>query len=473
MSPLSKSFSALAIFTGGLAAGWFGRGLRPSADASSSQSMVVQADKSAPATPRKSVAPMPTNSKEGTSQSIRQKANRLLRSTGLMDGLNKETLDFLTQTSELTAAETAELIKEFMEARNNPDTEEASNVVLGALLIRLADGDPKFAATWLLANMPGAMDELIVKNTWIAIAEKDPNVVLELLASTKDPDQKRALNVIYISAMAKTNPEQAMKELFAQVQAHPDDSGLYQEVSSRLAEEIGKKDPKSGAEAMLKMLANVPNIEGYEQLSKSMAAWLKSDPAASLAWALQQDGDGSVYASLARLEAASNGEKQDPKELQQTADAMLHWGGIKQKSGELTTLTQLVVSSLWEQSGLDAARTWMEQLPDPKAKEAAHSALVGRWLEDDPVAASQWLDRQPNSPAKESGIEALVETIRPTDPERSFAWASKLQSEDARNTAMQTSMRAWLSTDPIAAARALEKMSPDFREAVKTPAEDQ
>lgn len=47
-----------------------------------------------------------------------------------MDGLNKETLDFLTQTSELTAAETAELIKEFMEARNNPDTEEASNVVL-------------------------------------------------------------------------------------------------------------------------------------------------------------------------------------------------------------------------------------------------------------------------------------------------------------------------------------------------------
>lgn len=44
----------------------------------------------------------------------------------------------------------------------------------------------------------------------------------------------------------------------------------------RLAEEIGKKDPKSGAEAMLKMLANVPNIENYDKLSKSMAAWLKS-----------------------------------------------------------------------------------------------------------------------------------------------------------------------------------------------------
>lgn len=132
----------------------------------------------------------------------------------------------------------------------------------------------------------------------------------------------------------------------------------------------------------------------------------------------------------------------------------------------MDALVRGIVARLKTADDLGPAKAWAAELEEPALKAAANTAVTLLWVEQDPVGASEHIANLPDSVEKNQGIEALVNSIISSDPERAFAWASKVTSAETKDHLMTESMRAWLDADPIAAARMLEQLPPEFRESV-------
>jgi hypothetical protein len=82
----------------------------------------------------------------------------------------------------------------------------------------------------------------------------------------------------------------------------------------------------------------------------------------------------------------------------------------------------------WANQDLQAAKQWVEKLPDSDAPKGVQG-LMTNWMKSDPVAASGWLSTQPAGPARDAGAKVLIIQIKDTDPEMAEKWRKTLPQE--------------------------------------------
>jgi hypothetical protein len=79
----------------------------------------------------------------------------------------------------------------------------------------------------------------------------------------------------------------------------------------------------------------------------------------------------------------------------------------------------------WANQDLQAAKRWVETLPESDAPNAVQG-LMTTWMKSDPMAASGWLSTQPQGLARDAGARVLISQIKDTDPEMAEQWRKTL-----------------------------------------------
>ncbi|MBN8980950.1 MAG: tetratricopeptide repeat protein [Rhizobiales bacterium] len=176
----------------------------------------------------------------------------------------------------------------------------------------------------------------------------------------------------------------------------------------------------------LVIIAGVGGWRGYQYLEAKKAA--EAGSAFQAAAALSDDNksaeaeaafnklaiDGSAgYRSLARLRAAGEAAKRDPKEAVKLYDAIAADGSVAAPEQDLARIRAAGLSM--ETAPYDAMRQRLETAtgPDRAYRHTARELLaLSAWRANDAVAARQWLDMIGNDPLTPSSMRSRAEALQ-------------------------------------------------------------
>ncbi len=341
-------------------------------------------------------------------------ATTLVNDATLADGPNLGYFDFVSQTAALSPEEMEQLLNALLTAGAQSQSDQGLNAGLGCVLQRLAAARPALAGKWLLTHLDSVEDEL-ADRAWKLITSKDPASLTQLKSPDLKPEAKALLAKLELTLLSKSNPAAAVAAAMSQA----DD----------------------------------------QLLKEAMAQWQQQNPDESFAWAIAQPPVQLGRALLARC-----GQHASETEFKQLLELIPRWKSLPGDALNWQPLAESVVAQLIKHRGIETAQTWVEQLPLTALKLAIQQEFSAAWLKQNAAQASQWIASLPPSAEREVSILALVSSIQGTDPERAFGWAKQLQNEVSKSQAMKTAMQQWLKQQPVAAAKALEMMEPEFRE---------
>ncbi|MEW6767477.1 MAG: tetratricopeptide repeat protein [Pseudomonadota bacterium] len=176
----------------------------------------------------------------------------------------------------------------------------------------------------------------------------------------------------------------------------------------------------------LVIIAGVGGWRGYQYLEAKKAA--EAGSAFQAAAALADDNksaeaeaafnklatDGSAgYRALARLRAAGEVAKRDPKEAVKLYDAIAADGSVAAPEQDLARIRAAGLSM--ETAPYDAIRQRLEPAtgPDRAYRHTARELLaLSAWRANDAVAARQWLDMIGNDPLTPSSMRSRAEALQ-------------------------------------------------------------
>jgi hypothetical protein len=108
------------------------------------------------------------------------------------------------------------------------------------------------------------------------------------------------------------------------------------------------------------------------------------------------------------------------------------------------------VSDRWARVDLDAAKRWVESLPEDTRTEAAEG-IARQYARQDAAAAASWLNRLGNNPDLDGARRVFIEESFRRDPEISLGFVSTLTDQRAREGYYYRLVGGWSGRDAQAA----------------------
>ena len=108
------------------------------------------------------------------------------------------------------------------------------------------------------------------------------------------------------------------------------------------------------------------------------------------------------------------------------------------------------VSDRWAAVDLNAARQWVERLPEDTRTEAAEG-VARHYARQDPQQAAQWLTGLGTNPDLDGARRILIEESFRADPVTSLGFVANLADPQAREAYYNRLVKGWLRQDADAA----------------------
>jgi hypothetical protein len=108
------------------------------------------------------------------------------------------------------------------------------------------------------------------------------------------------------------------------------------------------------------------------------------------------------------------------------------------------------VADRWARTDLDAAKQWVESLPEDTKSEAAEG-IARRYAREDPAAAARWLSGLGDNPDLDGARRILIEESFRRSPETSLEFVSNISDQRAQEGYYQRYLGGWMREDENAA----------------------
>ncbi len=294
---------------------------------------------------------------------------------------------------------------------------------------------------------------------------KTPAERLLALLNLEDPTE-RMMAFAHLLPTLQSNEDfqSAVKTMMENV----DPRGRGRELAI-LMTEWAKHDP----EAALASLGKTPDGIGRYAASSALQTWVKNDPAAAKAWAIEHGKDlnkdeGNWYmvgviSGLAKqdLNTAAAWAQEQPRSRargdmldkvidaftkQRGLDGLQEWASGLEAGPFRDGAIRRAADAMSEKDPTKTA-AWIAALPTGDARVGAMSELMDNWSGKDPNAAGTWLKNYPPSPETDEPRETFARNIRERDPESAVAWASTISDQKRRDRAMLDLVKDWNKRD--------------------------
>lgn len=376
----------------------------------------------------------------------------------------QDSIAFLEAVERLGAAEIAGMMNDLEKL----DPSDARRYRLcNALINRWAAIDPDAAWDATMQFGDKNLKRQMIASVIGTVSRLDLDKARRLLAGIKDPQIKQNALYAFLNQASSQDPEEAFRVLASESQ---DRQGYrhYQNLFQKWA----KEDP----DAAIAKLSQIKGTNNLQQAMQGIAlALVTSDPKRALdmlegmppgqsrgnmlasitsAW-MNHDSDAAIawinsLPPADKSKAIQNITWQLGQENPAKAAALLASFPVNNQTSH--QFSQL--ASQWAQQDLDAARKWVESLPDGRTKEQAMSGIIGTLAQTDPVkAASVFGDSVVNNQNSHQVGMIVGEWIK-TDQTAALAWLDSLDLRgDAQRNVHSQFLSNWVSEDPAAASR--------------------
>lgn len=179
-----------------------------------------------------------------------------------------------------------------------------------------------------------------------------------------------------------------------------------------------------------------------------MSGWAAKDADAARAWLMSQDSrDLGAYAGVLRGLMSKNTD-----EAKRFLNELPH-----NLEGKGKLVGMLVEELLDGPDALATARSWVEGLKDPEAREAALDRVVVSYAKQDPKGAAEWLGKQTGDASPRQATAQVANQWAKTDPLATLRWLATMPSATQTQGFAETLGR-WAKADPRAASEYLTKL---------------
>lgn len=201
--------------------------------------------------------------------------------------------------------------------------------------------------------------------------------------------------------------------------AEPSKRGrLGEEVVSILADD----NPALAAAVALALPAGTYRTAAVDLAAR---AWVLSDPAAALAWAMQ----------LSEVNAAIAGRRAVTTELVRT-DPVAAMDLIQAfPAGNARDDTLVLAAGAWARRRTDEALAWLAELPENELRERLTSSMGFELAQSNPARALELAERLPDGRNRWLLLSAIAQTWVAVDAKAALAWAQELPVGGAREAA--------------------------------------
>lgn len=249
----------------------------------------------------------------------------------------------------------------------------------------------------------------------------------------------------------------------------PSESAIV--VTSAAISGLARKNPKAAAELLMESKEKWAAMDTSSNrrwnagnLAEDITgSWAKTDPAAALAWAVEQTG--------AVREKAMSGALKDM--ASKNFDTALE--AVRKLPAEAGAAAEglRVIMGRAPAERLGEMALMVERQPESATRAAASANLMASWTEKNPEEASAWMARQPEGEVRDSAISAFVRWADVRDPEAALLWAGSMTDSAKRMEAVEhiigqlhdkapAAVQPWLDSNPqlteTERSRILEKM---------------
>jgi len=333
--------------------------------------------------------------------------------------------------------------------------------------------DAPAAARWAVGGLGKGRDDRLFGHAFDALREwssRDPEEAAVWACALPDPKAARRLAGTPLRTLAGKHPERAL------ALARSRDDEFRNAVLATILEAMGKSDPAGTLRTFGPELWK--NGDGFHQLRGVIAAWVKQDAQAALAWLVAQPRPPGQdvshwFSSLTGNDAAGR---------RAIADAIVTTPGVEDRPRALSNIL-----FGWSTSQPDEALAWLNQLPDPDLRltllvrantsyytntpekslpfalalpEGAYrterlSLLLGAWAKIDADSVLAWMREHGHEPGVSAATTvvhgALIADLAREDPQAAITEWSSLTDLKTRLNALQSIVNAWGVKDPAAA----------------------
>jgi len=154
-------------------------------------------------------------------------------------------------------------------------------------------------------------------------------------------------------------------------------------------------------------------------------AWVLSDPAAALAWAIQ----------LSEVNTAIAGRRAVTTELVRTDPAAAIDLIQAFPASNARDDTLVLAAGAWARRRTDEALAWLATLPENELRERLTSSMGFELAQSNPARALELAEQLPDGRNRWLLLSAIAQTWVAVDAEAALAWAQKLPVGDAREAA--------------------------------------
>jgi len=276
--------------------------------------------------------------------------------------------------------------------------------------------------------------------------------LLQLPLTKKSNHQESISREEIARALAWTKPEDC-RILFAMLEELPastERNSLVPIIAGRWAE----LDPKAAANYVYAISLSSEWIRSAA-IQEICIVWTKNDPAAALAWAIEQDPTergpiAFVLSTWAALDPAAAASKLDA--LPVGTDRLWACESVLEP---------------WIAKDPGTALQWVQGLTDENSKRQYTEQVLSEWAKRDPKSASQHLYLLPDNENKVELVRRLAATWAETDRVAALQWAESLEGERPRMRAIHAMLGPWASSDLDGARKYVEglplKLQEDLR----------
>lgn len=259
-----------------------------------------------------------------------------------------------------------------------------------------AERDPLGALGFLQENGAQDWERETAVATWAA---KDPQAAIAWASSAEDEGGVNNWQLGAARGIASTNPELA-RDLLAQLEGR---------TRNRAIREMEPYVMQYGFDYAQDWIANIGDDGLRGEASRRMARNLTElDPAQAAAW---------------NTTIADTDTRRDVSET---------------------------VADSWARTDLDAAKTWVQGLPEDTKSEAAEG-VARHYARQDPAAAAQWLSGLGDNPDLDGARRVFIEESFRRAPEESLNFVANLTDERARQGYYWRYVSGWMRNDADAA----------------------
>ena len=320
---------------------------------------------------------------------------------------------------------------------------------------------------------------------------KEMNMLGLIYMAKARPDAAKGL-----AAMMPEDEREDVNKFLAKLEATSNPGGVLADpekrakMGGREAGSLAGRWMRSDPAAALAWFQALPMDQRTPEITSGIAAArMAQDPAATLSWlSTLPDGPAKDASRKSILDNAMDGVKDftamESKLTNFPTDwhdsARLQWlskNPPTDASGQAQQLKAIFardpakaehytakraiqsIATNYTKSGDFAGGTaWAMTMPPGEPQAAATAAVVQAWTQKDPAAASTWVSDLPAGHTRDAAASSMINQIQKDDPSSALVWAQSISDGEKRRTQTRGVFQSWFKNQPFEALQSIQTL---------------